>query len=204
MRLNPEIFATFLADRSSIRRFSDQPISDRVIERALACACRAPSAHNRQPWRFIVLSDPADKSRLAESMGEKLRVDHLADGRDPNDVEAAVLRSYDRITGAMVVVVLCLSMEDVDRYQDERRAQAAYLMAAQSVAMAGQNLLLAVHAEGLGACWMCAPLFAQDVVSKTLELPEAWKPQGMILIGHAADGGSKRGRKSVTEVTRWR
>src|ERR1700704_3659263 len=56
-------------------------------------------------------------------------------------------------------------------YPDPRRAQAEYLMAVQSVAMAVQNLLLAAHAEGLGACWMCAPLFCGEAVRAALALP---------------------------------
>ncbi len=52
----------------------------------------------------------------------------------------------------------------MDNYGDPRRDQNEYVMAAQSAAMAGQNLLLAAHDAGLGACWMCAPLFCPDVV----------------------------------------
>jgi len=76
-------------------------------------------------------------------------------------------------------------------------------MAVQSVAMAGENLLLAAHAEGLGACWMCAPLFAPDVVKQELDLPSTWEPQGLVLIGHAAGSSGPRRRRTVDEVTRW-
>ncbi|MEZ4580208.1 MAG: nitroreductase family protein [Caldilineaceae bacterium] len=43
-----------------------------------------------------------------------------------------------------------------------------------------QNLLLAAHAHGLGACWMCAPLFVPDLVRTVLDLPPAWEPQALI------------------------
>jgi nitroreductase len=69
--------------------------------------------------------------------------------------------------------------------------------------MAGENLLLAAHAEGLGACWMCAPLFAPDVVRQVLDLPPNWEPQGLVLIGHAAGPTRPRRRRTVDEVTRW-
>ena len=51
----------------------------------------------------------------------------------------------------------------------EQRNQNEYVMAAQSAAMAGQNLLLAAHDAGLGACWMCAPLFCPEVVRDALQ-----------------------------------
>ena len=60
-------------------------------------------------------------------------------------------------------------------------------MAVQSVALACQNLLLAAHAHGLGGCWMCAPLFAPDIVRSALALPESWQPQALITLGYPAE-----------------
>ena len=74
-------------------------------------------------------------------------------------------------------------MADMDQYPDDRRQQAERVMAVQSVALAAQNLLLAAHAEGLGACWMCAPLFCPDVVRDALALPEDWEAQALIHAG---------------------
>jgi hypothetical protein len=68
-------------------------------------------------------------------------------------------------------------------------------MAVQSTAMAVQNLLLAAHAEGLGACWMCAPLFCPEVVRSVLAFPAYWQPQGLITLGWPADGGRERQRR---------
>jgi nitroreductase len=60
-------------------------------------------------------------------------------------------------------------------------------MGAQSVAIAVQNLFLAAHVEGLGACWMCAPLFCPDVVTTVLDLPPDWEPQALITMGYPAE-----------------
>jgi nitroreductase len=90
-----------------------------------------------------------------------------------------------------VLIALCLSMVDMDVYPDERRAHNEYLMAVQSVAMAGQNLLLAAHEAGLGACWMCAPLFVPDVVRDMLELPDDWQPQALLTLGYPAESKAK-------------
>ena len=175
--------------RRSIRRYTPDPVRPELIERLLTAAIWAPSAHNRQPWRFATLAAPDTKARLAEAMGDRLRADRLADG-DPNDaVEADVSRSQARITGAPAVVVACLTLADMDQYPDARRRQAEYLMAVQSVAMAVQNLLLAAQAEGLGACWMCAPLFCAEAVRESLDLPADWQPQALVTLGWPASKG---------------
>jgi nitroreductase len=78
-------------------------------------------------------------------------------------------------------------MADMDSYSDEKRQHSENVMAIQSAAMAGQNLLLAAHARGLGACWMCAPLFCPALARTTLDLPPDWEPQGLITIGYPAE-----------------
>jgi F420 biosynthesis protein FbiB-like protein len=201
---NAKRFYDTLITRRSVRDFDAQTIATEVIVRLLTAACSAPSAHNRQPWRFFVILDEPLKVRLAQSMGAALWVDRISDGVDPEETRAEVDRSYQRITGASVVIVICLTMEDMDRYPDEPRSHAEYLMGVQSVAMAGENLLLMAHAEGLGACWMCAPLFTQDIVRDVLDLPSTWEPQGMIIMGHPTREGRDRSRMSLDKVVVWR
>ena len=181
-----------LQTRRSIRRYTPDPVAPDVVERLLTAAIWAPSAHNRQPWRFATVTTPAAKAQLARAMGERLRADRLADGDPADVVEADAGRSLARIAGAPVVLVVCLTLADMDHYPDARRSQAEYLMAVQSVAMAVQNLLLAAHAEGLGACWMCAPLFCAEAVSAALDLPADWQPQALVTVGRPANGGTLR------------
>ena len=175
--------------RRSIRRYTAAPIPPAVLERLLTAAAWAPSAHNRQPWRFAVIQSDSIKSELASAMGARLRADRLADGDPPAAVQADAARSQARLTSSPVSIVVCLSMADMDHYSDPGRSQAEYLMAAQSTAMAVQNLLLAAQAEGLGACWMCAPLFCGDAVKAALDLPADWDPQALVTLGYPADGG---------------
>jgi F420 biosynthesis protein FbiB-like protein len=124
-------------------------------------------------------------------MGARLRADRTADGDDPDDIERDVARSYARLTGAPVLIVVCLSMADMDTYPDSQRNRNEWVMATQSTAMAAQNLLLMAHAEGLAACWLCAPLFVPELVQTTLNLPEDWEPQGLITLGYAAQHKEK-------------
>lgn len=198
--LSAKALARLIKSRRSIRRYTAESISQETILRLLETAAWAPSAHNRQPWRFAVLAQAADIERLAAAMGARLRADRTADGDDPAEIERDVARSYARLTGAPVVIVACLSMVEMDRYPDAHRAQNELIMAAQSTAMAAQNLLLLAHAEGLAACWICAPLFAPELVRETLALPPDWEPQGLITLGYPAETREKNRAPIDTKV----
>jgi coenzyme F420-0:L-glutamate ligase/coenzyme F420-1:gamma-L-glutamate ligase len=181
----------WLLTRRSIRRYQPTPIPNDHIEQMLSAATWAPSAHNRQPWRFAVIQNEDTKQHLARSMGEKLRVELKADKVPDAIIEKDVSRSYRRMTAAPLLILLSLSMVDMDSYPDEKRQQHEWLMAVQSTALAGQNLLLAAHALGLGACWMCAPLFCPNVVKGCLSLPDDWQPQALITVGYPAEQKTK-------------
>ena len=180
-----------IRERRAIRRYENRPVPAPLLHRLLESATWAPSAHNRQPWRFAVITAFAAKERLAQAMGARLRQDRLADGDPPEAIEQDVTRSYNRITSAPVLIIVCLSMADMDQYPDERRRHNEWVMATQSTAMAAQNLWLAAHAEGLGACWLCAPLFVPDLVRATMGLPDDWEPQGLLTLGYPAETRTK-------------
>ncbi|MBZ0286374.1 MAG: nitroreductase family protein [Anaerolineae bacterium] len=192
-----------LLTRCSIRRYKPDPVPREIIERILTAGIWSPSAHNRQPWRFAVVETQSEKELLASAMGARLRRDLGADGVDEAVIEADASRSYSRITSAPVLIALCLSMVDMDTYRDEKRNRNEYLMAVQSVAMAGQNILLAAHEVGLGACWMCAPLFCPDVVRDELNLPDDWQPQALLTMGYPAETREKSRHPLETSVL-WR
>jgi F420 biosynthesis protein FbiB-like protein len=204
--LEDGLVTTFLElarSRRSIRRYQDRPITSALVQDILEAAIWAPSAHNRQPWRFCVVTEPAAREELSHLMGQVWRRDLAADGADADTIARRVAISHARLTGAPVIVVPCLSMEDMDVYPDLRRNHAEWLMAVQSVALATQNLLLAAHAAGLGACWLCAALFVPDLVRQVLELPEHWQPQALITLGYPAETKAKE-RAPLHERVVWR
>jgi coenzyme F420-0:L-glutamate ligase / coenzyme F420-1:gamma-L-glutamate ligase len=176
-------------------------VADSVIESILSTATYAPSAHNRQPWRFCVVTDLSVKARLAQAMAEDFERDLLRDGIAPEKIQAQIKRSKDRLTSAPVVILLCLDMSEMDAYSDANRQHAEHAMAMQSVAAAGLQLLLAAHAEGLGGVWVCSPLFTQETIAKTLDLPRAWEPQGMFYVGYTAQNPEPRERKNIESIS---
>lgn len=188
-----------LRARRSIRYYrAEMPCAD-TLERIFVSAASAPSAHNRQPWRFAVIADMARKEALAKAMGARLAADRRHDGDAEDVIAMDVGRSFERITGAPIVVVVALTLADMDDYPDPRRNQAEYQMAVQSTAMATQNLMLAAHAEGLGSCWRCAPLFCADDVRDVLSLPNDWRVQGLITLGYPARHGKLKPRRPISE-----
>ena len=190
---------TALHTRRSIRRYTDQPVPSDLIDQLLEAATRAPSSHNRQPWRFAVITNSDVKAQLADGMGERLRGDRRRAADRVAEIERDVARSRERITAAPVVIVACLSTINLDDHHER-------LMALQSVAAAIQSLLLAAHGAGLSACWMAAPLYCPDVVRAVLHLPDDWEAQALITIGYpkGADEGKDRGRIDFREITIWR
>lgn len=183
-----EALRRLVEGRRSVRRYQPgRSVSHTILEDLLAWASWAPSTHNRQPWRFCVVTDAEVKKRLAEAMAERWRCDLAAGGAPAEEIQRRTAASTVRIAGAAALVLAALSMADMDAYPDEPRRQAEWTMAVQSTALACQNLLLAAHAYGLGACWMCAPLFAPEIVRQVLDLPQDWQPQGLITLGYAAE-----------------
>jgi coenzyme F420-0:L-glutamate ligase/coenzyme F420-1:gamma-L-glutamate ligase len=193
----------FLRTRRSIRRFKTDLIPDSVIEDILTTATFAPSAHNRQPSRFAVIKDLPTKTKLADAMAKEFQRDLEEDTLPSKEIEKKVTSSRNRIISAPVVIILSVDMSDMDTYPDEHRTKAEYVMAVQSTANAGMQLLLAAHAEGLGSVWVCSPLFAQDTVQAVLELPKTWEPQAMYFLGYPAETPQARERKSIKEISKW-
>jgi len=189
-------FQDFLRSRRSVRRFKPDPIPDSVIERILTTATYAPSAHNLQPWRFVVIKNPDVKPRLAKALTDKMRLDMQAEGAAESDIEKRVANSIRRIDKAPVIIMLCRDVTDVRVNTSEET-----IMNIQSTVLAGLQLVLAAHAEGLGANWICWPLYATKETQSVLELPETWEPQAMIIIGYADEQAKQKELKSLNTIS---
>lgn len=191
----------FLRTRRSIRRFRPDPVPDSVIETILTTATFAPSAHHRQPWRFVVVADSSARKKLADAMAVDFQRDLESDGVPAEKIQAQVTRSKERITSAPVAILLCLDASEMDTYADKRRTKAEFRMTVQSVAAAGMQILLAAHAEGLGGVWACWVLFAQETIQEALLLPKTWEPQGIFFLGYPEAIPEARKRKSLDRIT---
>jgi len=193
-----------LKERRSVRRYQRQRVPKSVIARLIEAGTWAPSAHNAQPWRFVVIESVTKKRLLAETMAAAFRRDLEGDGRLPAEVEARIASSVERFRSAPLLLLACLTMKSSDVYQDTVRQQAEYVMGVQSVAAAIQNILLAAYAEGLGSCWHCAPLFCPAEVRGVLELPDDFQPQALITLGVAGEFPTSPPRLPLGQVILYR
>jgi len=187
-------------NRRSIHEYSSKEISKKVLHRVFEAARWAPSAHNAQSWRFIVIRDSAIKWRLARTMASRWNKDLIKNGVQRENREILIKNSIERFTSAPIVIVACLTMEDMDEYPDERRQKIEHIMAIQSVAAAIENMLLAAHSEGLGSCWFCAPLFCQGAVRKVLGIPRDVEPQALITMGYSVNEPRPPLRKPLDKI----
>jgi len=186
--------------RRSIKEYSPKKVSNEVLFRILEATRWAPSSHNAQPWRFIVIQDSKSKRKLAENMASRWNKDMNKNGVPKKQRESRVKASVKQFKRAPVVIVVCLAMEGMEEYSDDRRKKIEYVMAVQSVAAAIENMLLAAHIEGLGSCWFCAPLFCKNIVRKTLKIPGHVDPQALITLGYAANKPNPPPRKLLEKI----
>jgi F420 biosynthesis protein FbiB-like protein len=195
-----EELRSFLESRRSVRDFLPTSVQGEVIERILRTATYAPSAHNKQPWRFAVIDRTETKQALGEAFCQAFQRDMVNDGVPETDILARLERTRSRIAKAPVVVVVCREMLAVKDQPDEERRNAEIRMARQSVAMAGLQLMLAARLEGLASTWICWPLFAPQAVTATLKLPDTWEPEGMVFLGEPAEAPAAPSRPGIQDI----
>ncbi|MBI5517863.1 MAG: nitroreductase family protein [Deltaproteobacteria bacterium] len=201
-----------LRTRRSVRRFKPECPPREALERLLELAVTAPSASNRQPWRFLVVTD----RRLLGAMAEAVRaqVEHLA--RHVPPASEGAFRAYGayftRFEDAPAVIVpLCRASAILSNLVDgaldegsrDRIAVMERTSAMVSTALALENLLLAAHDGGLGASAMTGPLIASDRLAALLKVPAGWEFVALVPVGYPDEAPEPPGRKTVENITRW-
>ena len=172
-----EAFYEVLGARRDVRRYRPDPVDPELVRRVLLAAHTAPSVGHSQPWRFIVVSDPATKDRAAR-MADEQRL-RQARQMQPDAARRLLDLQLEGIREAPIgVVVAC----------DRRTAAPGVLGRATfpdadmwSCACAIQNLWLAARAEGLGVGWVT--LFEQTELETLIGAPEGVATLGWLCLG---------------------
>ena len=170
--------------RRSIRRFLPAPVRREALEEAVRAACTAPAPHHTRPWLFVMLGRGPARTRLLSAMAEAWREDLRGDGTSDEVVRRRVGLSDALLGEAPVLCVPCVRPRGAHVYADEERAAAEREMFLLSGGAAIQNLMLALHAEGLASCWVSSTLFCKEETREALGLPDEWIPLGSIAVGH--------------------
>jgi coenzyme F420-0:L-glutamate ligase / coenzyme F420-1:gamma-L-glutamate ligase len=176
-----------IRNRRSIRKYTQDPIAPEIIKELLDLAAWAPSAHSAQPWRFIIITDSVQKQVFAQAMARVWFADLKKDGVSQEAQTVMAKTSVDRFVSAPVLIIACLTMEDMLRFPDIERQRCEHDLAVQSLSAAIQNLLLVAHAKGIGSCWYCAPIFCKPIVREMLKIPLNVEPQALITLGYPAE-----------------
>jgi nitroreductase len=201
-----------LRSRRSVRRFKPEPPGRERIERLLEAAITAPSASNKQPWRFFVVSSRERIATMAGAVREA--VERIARHVEPASEESfrAYGSYFTRFEAAPVVIEalyrpLSVLTHLIDAGTDAADRERIGVMERNSgligTSMVLQNLLLAAHDLGLGASGMTGPLVADDRLRQILEIPPSWHVAALVPVGFPDEVPAPTERKPLDKVVRW-
>ncbi len=185
--------------RKTIRKFKNLPIKREYIFCLIEAATEAPSAHNFQPWEFILI----DSKNIKEKLSAKMAITWIKNLKKDNIPESEIIKrinlSKERINNAPFIIVPCFDTKKVEKYDDERD-NAEFIMGIQSVSLASQNILLRATEMKLGVLWLCAPLFCPEDLREVLKIPLNILPQAMLIVGIPDEDPIKPNRRNLKDV----
>jgi nitroreductase len=167
-----------IESRRSIRKFLDVPVEFEKVGNILNAGRVAPSAGNLQDWKFILVTEHDLRKQLAEACTQQYWMEH-----------------------APIHIVVCSQPAKTERSYGKRGQE---IYSVQNAAAATQNMLLAAHDQGLGACWVSA--FDEAKVQHILAMPEGARPLAIIPIGYPDEEPQPPAKYAVDNVTyieRW-
>jgi nitroreductase len=194
----------------AVRRLRPDPIPEDVLERILQAAAWAPSGGNQQPWRVVVVTDPALKQGLADLYGPewaRFAVGYEERGADlPDDEKAALMRTLDagnhlaaHLHEAPAILVFCFDarrMAITDAALDR-----VSVIGGASIYLAVENLMLACVAEGLGCTLTTLHCLREPEVKELLGIREPWGTAALVPIGYPiGKGHGPITRRDATEL----
>ncbi|MGZ4206645.1 MAG: coenzyme F420-0:L-glutamate ligase [Actinomycetota bacterium] len=181
--------------RRSVRAFTEQPVREEIVARAVQAAATAPAPHGSRgarPWRFVWLRSSGARPEFLEAMKTAWRDDLARDGATADVITRRLARS-DALLGTAPVLIACfVSVDAADTYADERRARAERDMFVAAGGAAVQNLMVALAAQGVGSCWVSSGMFAPEVAARAVGLDPSWLAIGCIAAGYAASEARPR------------
>ena len=186
-----ELVSDLFRHQRAVRSFSDQPVSDELIEILLTAATHGPSGSNTQPWRFIVVRDPDVKARLGKQYEQAFADAYAA---------RAPARAADRqpFTEIPVLIVACVRVPGTGR---------SGIQTGASIYPACQNLMLQARALGLGTVLTTLHRVRRAQIHEILGVPDGWDTAAIIPVGWPDRSYGPNRRPPVSGVTmldRWR
>lgn len=178
-------YAAVMASRRSVRDFSPRPVPREAIEACVAAAHSAPSGANKQPWRFVAVSDPAIKQelRVASEMEERRFYEARANAEWLADLGALGTdwqKPFIEVAPWVVVLFKVMRDERPGRVSD----QVYYVN--ESVGIAAGMFISAVHQAGLVT--LTHTPSPMQFITSILRRPAYERPFLLMPVGYPADG----------------
>jgi len=180
--------------------FDKKKVERELVEECIEIARWAPSAHNGQFWRYIILENRQLREKLIKEMNQKLKNDLINDGKTEEFIKNKIDKTRNIFMMAPILILLCLDAEELEDYPDNERQQNEFTLGIQSISNSATYLLLAFEIKKLAACWYCAPIFAKEIIKKILKLPESYVPMAFFTVGYPLKSVQIPSRKKLQDV----
>ena len=196
-----------IQQRRSIRSFRNDPVPDEVIHQMQEAARLAPSGSNRQPWRFIVVTDAEEKAKLRKILMDQAFVEEapvlFVCCADLAAYSTASARErYQEFINHGVMETLTGRFADpafwASRLAEEPEARTALIRALTATFIAVEHSVLTATALGLGTCWVGA--WGNEEVKALFGLPDSMEVATVLAVGYPAKIPPPRPRLSLPEI----
>lgn len=193
-------------DRRSIREFTSEPVSDQDLDIILEAARQAPSGENAQPWRFIIVKDEATRKKMGAlaggGSGRRFTAEYATNRMQQRfsslEDETKKKAAFEKLTSGKVSTFMADAPVNLVVVGKKDVWDTPY-----DTSAAIENILLAVTALGLGACWVIAPCIDirdEERIKALLGIPEEYKAVSVLSIGHPTRPHRPRPRLSRNEL----
>lgn len=197
-----------LSTTRAIRRRLDltRPVDPVIVQEALAVAVQAPSGGAEEPMRWLVVTDPGTRVRIADAYREaytgfdRERAQPSGEGADRiRRVRASSAYLAEVMADVPVIVVVCSAAAPPEAPTGPSAAK--YYA---SVYPAVWSFQVALRARGLGSCLTTIGLRQEEAMAKILALPANWRQCALLPVAHITGTGLKPAeRRPLREVVRW-
>lgn len=172
--------------RRSVRMLSDEPVPLELIENAIRTASTAPSGAHLQPWRFVVIGNPAVKQQIREAAEEEERVNYLENRMNEQWQEALAPIGTDHHKEFLEIAPWIVVLFEERFRLDEAGNKRNNYYVKESCGIAAGLFIAAIHRAGLTTLTHTPSPMA--FLTKVLDRPRNERPFVLFPIGYPLDG----------------
>lgn len=187
--------------RRSIRKYTKEPISHVVIEQIIDAGRAAPSAKNRQPWKYLVYGG-REKEKLLDIMKKGIETEETSPRLPLSASGISDAKNTLRIMENAPIVIMALNTNGKSPFSqlnaDERFTEINDLL---SIGASIENMLLKAEELNVGTLWIGNTCFAYQELMEYIGLDG--ELTGAIALGYKAEEPGMRPRKSLEDIVEY-